>query len=134
MSSETMTIQQMSADFEVTPRTLRYYESIKLLCPQRSGQHRIFNKGDRVRLKLILRGKRFGFSLEEIRQLLDLYEIGDQQRTQFQRTYELAQERLQIMEKQRTELDETIHELKHLLEQARTHSTENGWVEGDNLN
>ena len=101
MSSETMTIQQMSADFEVTPRTLRYYESIKLLCPQRSGQHRIFSKGDRVRLKLILRGKRFGFSLEEIRQLLDLYEIGDQQRTQFQRTYELAQERLQIMEKQR---------------------------------
>lgn len=134
MANEMMTIQQMSADFEVTPRTLRYYESIKLLCPLRSGQHRLFNKRDRVRLKLILRGKRFGFSLEEIRQLLDLYEIGDQQRTQFQRTYELAQSRLKIMEKQRAELDETIHELKHLLKEARAHGTKNGWVESGELN
>jgi DNA-binding transcriptional MerR regulator len=83
---------------------------------------------------LILRGKRFGFCLGEIRQLLDLYEIGDQQHTQFQRTYDLAQSRLQIMEKQRAELDETIHELKHLLKEARAHGTKNGWVESGDLN
>ena len=112
MSNEMMTIQKMSADFEVTPRTLRYYESIKLLCPLRSGQHRLFNKRDRVRLKLILRGKRFGFSLEEIRQLLDLYEIGDQQHTQMNRTLEIAHDRLSDLEGQRDELESAIDDLR----------------------
>ncbi|MGB1033889.1 MAG: MerR family transcriptional regulator, partial [Primorskyibacter sp.] len=73
--------------FDVTPRTLRFYESKELLFPQREGQKRLFTKRDQARLKLILRGKRFGFSLEEIRQLLDLYHIGDQQHTQMLRTY-----------------------------------------------
>ena len=100
------------------------------MCPQRSGQHRLYHKRDRARLKLILRGKRFGFSLDEIRQLLELYDIGDQQQTQFKQTHKLSQARLQIVNKQRAELDETIQELDHLLEQARTHCAANGWDEG----
>ena len=130
MSGEMMTISQMSTVFAVTPRTLRYYELVQLLCPQHSGQHRLYHKRDRARLKLILRGKRFGFSLDEIRQLLDLYNIGDQQQKQFKQTYKLAQTRLQIMNKQRSELDETIQELDHLLEQASAHCAASGWVEG----
>ena len=101
-----------------------------MLCPQRSGQQRLHHKRDRARLKLILSGKRFGFSLDEIRQLLDLYDIGDQQQTQFKQTYKLAQARLQIVNKQRAELDETIQELDHLLEQARAHCAASGWDEG----
>ncbi|MCG6903373.1 MAG: MerR family transcriptional regulator, partial [Rhodobacter sp.] len=67
MNEPLMTIREMCAEFEVTPRTLRFYESKELLSPIREGQRRLFTKRDRGRLKLILRGKRFGFSLEEIR-------------------------------------------------------------------
>lgn len=110
-----MTIREMCDAFDVTPRTLRFYESKELLFPRRDGQKRLFNKRDRARLKLILRGKRFGFSLEEIRQLLDLYDIGDQQHTQLSRTYEIARERLADMERRREELDTAISELKDQL-------------------
>lgn len=115
MTHPTMTIREMCDAYDVTARTLRFYEAKELLFPIREGQKRLFTKRDRARLKLILRGKRFGFSLEEIRQLLDLYNVGDQQFTQFQRTYELAQERLADMERQREELTETIEDLKDQL-------------------
>ena len=107
-----MTIREMCDVFDVTPRTLRFYEAKELIFPIREGQKRLFTKRDRARLKLILRGKRFGFSLEEIRQLLDLYHMGDQQQTQLARTYEIAQKRLSDMEAQRDELTEAIDELK----------------------
>lgn len=112
MTEDTLTIREMCDAYDVTPRTLRFYESKELLFPIREGQKRLFTKRDRARLKLILRGKRFGFSLEEIRQLLDLYHMGDQQQTQIQRTYEIAQERLADMERQREELTEAIEDLK----------------------
>ncbi|MFA8385691.1 MAG: MerR family DNA-binding transcriptional regulator [Pelagibaca sp.] len=107
-----MTIREMCDAYDVTPRTLRFYEAKELLFPIREGQKRLFTKRDRARLKLILRGKRFGFSLEEIRQLLDLYHMGDQQQTQLARTYEIAQQRLTDMETQRDELNQAIDELK----------------------
>jgi DNA-binding transcriptional MerR regulator len=110
-----MTIRQMCDAFDVTPRTLRFYEAKELLFPERHGQKRLFTKRDRARLKLILRGKRFGFSLEEIRQLLDLYHMGDQQRTQIMRTYEIARERLSDLEKQREELSKAIDDLNNQL-------------------
>ncbi|RLJ59278.1 MerR family transcriptional regulator [Litoreibacter meonggei] len=111
MSEETMTIREMCDAYGVTPRTLRFYEAKELLFPIREGQRRLFTKSDRARLKLILRGKRFGFSLEEIRQLLDLYNIGDQQATQLALTYEIGQKRLSDMIKQRDELNEAIEDL-----------------------
>lgn len=115
MTDNTMTIREMCDAYDVTPRTLRFYESKELLFPIREGQKRLFTKRDRGRLKLILRGKRFGFSLEQIRQLLDLYDVGDQQQVQLERTYELARERLADMELQRDELTQAIDDLKEQL-------------------
>ncbi|AFO90926.1 MerR family DNA-binding transcriptional regulator [Phaeobacter inhibens] len=115
MTDETKSIRQMCDEFGVTPRTLRFYEAKELLFPIREGQKRLFTKRDQARLKLILRGKRFGFSLEEIRQLLNLYHMGDQQLTQLTRTYDIACERLADMERQRDELTEAIDDLKEQL-------------------
>jgi DNA-binding transcriptional MerR regulator len=112
MTDTTMTIRQMCDAFDVTPRTLRFYESKELLFPIRDGQKRLFTKRDRARLKLILRGKRFGFSLEDIRQLLDLYDMDDQQQTQIARAYAVARERLADMISQRDALNEAIEDLK----------------------
>lgn len=115
-NTEVMTIREMCDAFEVTPRTLRFYEAKELLFPIREGQKRLFTRRDRARLKLILRGKRFGFSLEDIRQLLDLYDMGDQQLTQLKETYSLARDRLEDMKRQRAELDEAIEDLTGQLE------------------
>ncbi|KCV82066.1 MerR family transcriptional regulator [Actibacterium atlanticum] len=112
MTQDQMTIREMCDAFDVTPRTLRFYESKELLFPIREGQKRLFTKRDRARLKLILRGKRFGFSLEEIRQLLDLYDIGDQQETQLNRTLDAAGKHLNELEQQREALDDAIEDLR----------------------
>jgi DNA-binding transcriptional MerR regulator len=116
MEQDLMTIREMCDAFDVTPRALRFYESKELIFPQREGQKRLYTRRDRGRLKLILRGKRFGFSLEEMRQLLDLYDRGDAQEEQLRRTYEVAHERLRQMERQRDELNEAIEELRGQLE------------------
>jgi|TARA_B100000497_G_C7668881_1_gene403482 DNA-binding transcriptional MerR regulator len=105
-------IREMCDQFNVTPRTLRFYESKELLFPTRQGHKRLFTKKCRGRLKLILRGKRFGFSLEDIRQLLEMYDMGDKQQTQLLRTYELAKNKLNDLEEQRDEIEETIKELE----------------------
>jgi DNA-binding transcriptional MerR regulator len=118
------TIGEMCAEYEVTPRTLRFYEAKELLFPVREGQKRLYTKQCMGRLKLILRGKRFGFSLEDIRQLLELYNVGDQQVTQLTRTYEIALERLEAMEDQRRELDEAILDLKDQLKLVQAMLTE----------
>ncbi len=115
MTETIMTIREMCDAFGVTPRTLRFYEAKELMFPTREGQRRLYDKSDRARLKLILRGKRFGFSLEEIRQLLDMYYLDDQQATQLARTYEIAQQRLNDMIKQRDELNEAINDLTNQL-------------------
>ncbi|MDQ7071770.1 MAG: MerR family DNA-binding transcriptional regulator [Rhodobacterales bacterium] len=112
MTKATMTIREMCDAYSVTPRTLRFYEAKELLFPIREGLKRLFTNSDRARLKLILRGKRFGFSLEEIRQLLDLYEIGDQQHTQIARTIDIARNRLSDMVAQRDELNAAIEDLR----------------------
>ncbi len=106
-----LTIREMCETFDVTARALRFYEAKELLAPARTGARRLYSRRDRARLKLILRGKRFGFSLEEIRQLLDLYHMGDQQETQLTRTYDMAERHLIEMKAQRAELDEAIAEL-----------------------
>ncbi len=112
MGAELMTIRQMCDAFDVTPRTLRFYESRELLFPQRRGQHRLYGKSDRARLKLILRGKRFGFSLEQIRQLLELYDPAERNVTQTEVTLSTARERLADMERQQAELGAAIADLR----------------------
>ncbi len=116
-------IREMCDAFDVTPRTLRFYEAKELLFPIRDGQRRLFTRRDAARLKLILRGKRFGFSLEEIRQLLDLYDIGDQQETQLTRTLDVAYERHAAMIAQREELTQAIADLEDQLKWVENHLT-----------
>ena len=112
MTDDIMTIREMCDAFNVTPRTLRFYESKELIFPIREGTKRLFTKRDRARLKLILRGRSFGFSLEAIRQLLDLYNTSTKNIPQVTRALELGRERLEDMERQRGELETTIKALR----------------------
>ena len=129
MTQEFWTIREMCDQFDVTPRTLRFYESKELLFPKRQGQKRLFTKKCRGRLKLILRGKRFGFSLEDIRQLLEMYDMGDQQQTQLLRTYELATDKLTDLKNQRDEIEETIKELQQQIKWGKELISSMGLVE-----
>jgi DNA-binding transcriptional MerR regulator len=101
----------MCEAFDVTPRTLRFYEQKELLAPRREGTKRFFTRRDRARLKLILKGKRFGVSLEDIRQLLDLYET-EGAVAQARKSFQVAAARLATLEAERAALDTTIAELK----------------------
>ena len=116
MTTEVCTIKEMCDLYRVTPRTLRFYESKELLSPIRKGQHRLFTKRDRGRMKLIMQGKRFGFSLEEIRQLLNLYNFGDHRTRQIKQSYSLGLKRLESMENQKKELKYAIKDLKKQLD------------------
>ena len=117
MTSYYTNIREMCEEFNVTPRTLRFYEAKELIFPVRTGQRRSYTHQDRGRLKLILQGKRFGFSLEDIRQLLNLYNLGDQRYTQYLQTIEKSKERLKAMISQRDELSEAIEDLNaHLIQ------------------
>jgi DNA-binding transcriptional MerR regulator len=116
--TDVMTIREMCEAYDVTPRTLRFYEAKELLTPIRMGTRRLFTRRDRARLALILRGKRFGFSLEDIRQTLDLYDRDNGLTAQRQKAYDLAVKRLAEMEAQRDELNVAIAELKAELQDA----------------
>lgn len=111
-TDDTLTIREMCDAFDVTPRTLRFYEAKELLFPIRNGTKRHFTRKDRARLTLILRGKRFGFSLEDIRQLLDMYDPASSNEGQLVKTYEIGRARLAQMEGQRAELEIAIADLK----------------------
>ena len=126
MPDELQTIGQTCAAFGVTPRALRFYEARELIAPIREGQKRLYTRRCRARLKLILQGKRFGISLEDIRQLLDLYDIGDQQTTQIARTYQLGIERLRALETQRDELEVAIADLREQMKWAEAVLAERG--------
>ncbi len=114
-----LSFKEMCARFDVTPRTLRYYEYIELLAPERVGRARFYGPREVARMKLILRGRRFGFSLEEIRQWLLIYASGGE-RVQLQAWIDLASRQLAVLEGQRTELDTTIADLRALRETARS--------------
>ncbi|WP_107815040.1 MerR family transcriptional regulator [Celeribacter persicus] len=108
-----MTIREMCDAYDVTPRTLRFYEAKELLFPIREGQKRLFTKRDRARLTLILRGKKFGFSLEEIRQLLDLYTEEDKGKAQMCETLTAYHEKLAGMEAQKQALTTVMTDLEN---------------------
>ncbi|QEU09652.1 MerR family transcriptional regulator [Paracoccus yeei] len=120
MGDDLLTIRQMCDAYDVTPRTLRFYESRELIFPQRQGQHRLYSRRDRARLTLILRGKRFGFSLEQIRQLLELYDPAERNVTQTRATLVTARERLADMERQDRDLAGAIEELRQQIAQGET--------------
>ena len=105
-------IGEMCESFGITARALRFYEDERLIFPERRGTARLYSDRDRARLTWILRGKRVGFSLAEIRELLDLYEIGDQQKTQMAVTRDRCRERIEALKRQRVDIDATIDELE----------------------
>jgi len=116
MTDETMTIRAMCDAFGVTARALRFYESKELLAPIRIGQKRLYTKRERARLTLILRGKRFGFSLEEIRQLLDMYDPSTGNVVQIGETIRIGRQHLDEMIAERAKITQAIDELTAALE------------------
>lgn len=111
-SPETYSITDLAEEFGVTPRTIRFYEDQQLILPQRRGQNRVYSKRDRARLAWILRGKRVGFSLAEIREMLDLYDVGDGRQKQREVTLDKCRERIDALSRQRDDIDATISELE----------------------
>ncbi|MBY6155313.1 MerR family DNA-binding transcriptional regulator [Vannielia litorea] len=126
MMEKYLTIREMCDAFNVTARTLRFYEAKELLFPVREGQKRLFTKRDQARLKLILRGKRFGFSLEDIRQLLDLYDMENGEHRQLEASVQMAEQRVEEMEEQRAELATAITELKAQIDWGKGTLADNG--------
>ncbi len=117
MTTDRLSFKEMCTKFEVTPRTLRYYEYIELLAPEKEGRARFYGAREVARMKLILRGRRFGFSLEEIRQWLLIYgKKGEGPQLEY--WLMLADRQLLELERQRAELDTTIADLKALRETA----------------
>ncbi|MCU9850323.1 MerR family DNA-binding transcriptional regulator [Defluviimonas sp. WL0024] len=113
MPDELLSFKEMCARFDVTPRTLRYYEYIELLAPQKDGRSRFYTPREVARMTLILRGRRFGFSLEEIRQWLLLYDAKGTEE-QYQVWIDMADRQLGELSRQRDELDATIADLREL--------------------
>ncbi len=118
MPDERLNFKEMCARFEVTPRTLRHYEYIELLAPEREGRARFYGPREVARMTLILRGRRFGFSLEEIRQWLEIYEKGAGWSEQRATWIEAADRQLDELRQRRDELDEVIAELKTLRDET----------------
>lgn len=113
MSEDRLSFKEMCAKFDVTPRTLRYYEYIELLSPEKEGRSRFYTPREVARMTLILRGRRFGFSLEELRQWLMIY---DEKGTDAQNRawVDLADRQLKALRKQQEELVESITDLQKL--------------------
>ena len=117
MTESRLTFKEMCARFDVTPRTLRYYEYIELLAPEKEGRARFYGPREVARMKLILRGRRFGFSLEEIRQWLLIYGKKGE-RPQLEAWLQLADRQLVALDKQKAELEASIADLRALRETA----------------
>jgi DNA-binding transcriptional MerR regulator len=118
-SSEIYTISDLAREFDVTPRTIRFYEDEGLLEPQRIGSRRVYSKRDYVRLKLILRGKRLGFSLAEVREMLDIYDSAHDERPQLQKFVAALAARREQLEQQREDLEEVLAEIRAFEQQSR---------------
>lgn len=111
-AAETYTITDLAEEFGITTRAIRFYEDKGLLSPRRNGLNRIYGRRDRGRLKLVLRGKRLGFSLADIREMLDLYHVGDGQCEQLKLMQVKIRERLEALHRQREDIEEAIAELE----------------------
>jgi DNA-binding transcriptional MerR regulator len=123
---ETYSISQLAAEFEVTTRTIRFYEDQGLISPKREGSTRVFSGRDRVRLKLALRGKRLGFSLAEIRELFELYDVSRDERKQLEEFLTKLERRRARLEQQREDIAVMLNEIDFFAGQCRRLLKEQG--------
>ena len=108
----TYSISDLSSEFDITPRTLRFYEEKGLLNPKRQGKNRIYSQGDRVRLKLILRGKRLGFSLQESHDIIRMYNPRHSNSGQLHALLEKIQQKCQALEQQKHDIEQLLNDLR----------------------
>ena len=118
MSEQTYTIAELAREFDITPRTIRHYEDQGLLSPARAGVQRVYDKRDRTRLKLTLRGKRLGLSLAEIRELIDMYDTAPES-SQLSRFLEVLARRRAMLAQQREDIAAVLTEIAVLERQCR---------------
>lgn len=116
---QTFTITELAREFDVTPRAIRYYEDQGLIAPERAGQNRVYSKRDRTRLKLTLRGRRLGLSLAEIRELIDMYDVGRDQRGQLSKFLAVLARQRAALERQREDIVAVLEEIGSL--ETRAH-------------
>ena len=112
--TDTFGIAELAREFDVTTRTIRFYEDKGLLSPARKGQRRVYAPRDRVRLRLIMRGKRLGFSLEEIREMIDLYDVDPTEVAQLRHFIDKINERKATLERQQADIAETLSEISRI--------------------
>ena len=121
-----LTIGELCDEFAVTARALRFYEDEALITPERRGTQRLYSERDRARLAWILRGKRVGLSLADIKELLDLYDVGDGRRTQRIKTIERCQAKVDALQQQRIDIDATIDELTSFIALVKAQTDQEG--------
>ena len=109
--ARTFTITELAQEFDITPRAIRFYEDVGLLTPARAGRNRVYTHRDRTRLKLTLRGKRLGLSLQEVKQLVDMYESPSDTRHQLEAFLGVLAEHRDQLERQREDIEITLAEI-----------------------
>jgi len=119
MKPKTYTISDLAKEYDITPRTIRFYEDQGLLTPGREGRQRVFSEGDNVRLRLILRGKRLGFSLAEAKEIIDLYGMGSGNERQLIYFLQKIEERRLNLKQQQEDIKEILQELKSVEKRVR---------------
>ena len=110
-AASALTITDLAQEFDITPRAIRFYEDVGLLTPSRAGRNRVYSQRDRTRLKLTLRGKRLGLSLQEIKQLVDMYDSASDTVPQLQAFLQVLAAHRQLLERQREDLEITLAEI-----------------------
>jgi len=118
MTETTLTIAELAREFELTPRTIRYYEDQGILAPRREGLQRVYSKRDRTRLKLALRGKRLGLSLAEIRELINMYDTAADQSPQLVKFLTVLSRRRAALEQQRRDIEAVLSEIRRFEKQC----------------
>jgi DNA-binding transcriptional MerR regulator len=118
MKGTTYTISELAKEFDITPRAIRFYEDQGLISPTRKGRRRVYRERDRVRLKLVLRGKRLGFALSEVKEMFDLYDTSPGETGQLRFLLDKIKARREMLEQQRQDIEAVLHEMESVEKRA----------------